>query len=384
MPRADNAGPIADVPISTLLSQLLVAFTIEFDNEAERQIAASGFRPWLVSMVMWSDCLQFVTGDGVRAGDLPALARIGRKSMQTCLAGVTRWGYAVVRPDPAGTTPAPPKRDWLVELTPAGRVAAGIWRPLFSTIEQRWEERFGKRTVRALRGSLTALVTRFGAGLPDYLPVLGYGLELPVPAEGIPSTAHGRGREAAAAHLPSLLSQVLHAFTIDFERESDLSLAMTADVVRVIGRQGTRVRDLPRLGGVSKEAIAMAVGYLTRRGYGRVDPDPAAPRAKVITLTPKGQRARASSLRLIDGTERRWEERFGPAAMRSLRDSLAAFVDPPGSRRVRLAEGLMPPPRGWRGRRPYVTQTNAMINDPWGSLPHYPMVLHRGGYPDGS
>ena len=40
--------------------------------------------------------------------------------------------------------------------------------------------------------------------------------------------------------------------------------------------------------------------------------------------------------------------------------------------------------RGEHARRPYVTQTDAMIRDPWGSLPHYPMVLHRGGYPDGS
>jgi hypothetical protein len=25
-----------------------------------------------------------------------------------------------------------------------------------------------------------------------------------------------------------------------------------------------------------------------------------------------------------------------------------------------------------------------MINDPSAGLPHYPMVLHRGGWPDGS
>jgi hypothetical protein len=32
--------------LPTLLSQVLVAFTIEFDNEAERQISAAGPRPW--------------------------------------------------------------------------------------------------------------------------------------------------------------------------------------------------------------------------------------------------------------------------------------------------------------------------------------------------
>lgn len=58
-----------DGPLPTLLSQALVAFTIEFDNEAERLIAhrttthGSAIRPgggslhapWLVSLVMWSN-----------------------------------------------------------------------------------------------------------------------------------------------------------------------------------------------------------------------------------------------------------------------------------------------------------------------------------------
>jgi hypothetical protein len=45
---------------------------------------------------------------------------------------------------------------------------------------------------------------------------------------------------------------------------------------------------------------------------------------------------------------------------------------------------LRPYPDGWRAQRPYVTQTTAVVADPAGTLPHYPMVLHRGGWPDGS
>jgi hypothetical protein len=50
------------LPLSTLLSQVLVAFTIEFDNESERLMQhrttnhgstnGAGQGPWLVSMVM--------------------------------------------------------------------------------------------------------------------------------------------------------------------------------------------------------------------------------------------------------------------------------------------------------------------------------------------
>ncbi len=52
---------------------------------------------------------------------------------------------------------------------------------------------------------------------------------------------------------------------------------------------------------------------------------------------------------------------------------------PPDSRRAggtargRLAAGLEPPPGGWP----------ASLRSP-ATLPHYPMVLHRGGFPDGS
>jgi hypothetical protein len=61
-------------PLPTLLSQALVAFTIEFDNEFEHRMphrttnhgstnhgSKRGSRqdPWLVSLVMWSNCMRF-------------------------------------------------------------------------------------------------------------------------------------------------------------------------------------------------------------------------------------------------------------------------------------------------------------------------------------
>ncbi len=64
----------AEPALPTLLAQLLVAFTIEFDNEAEHQLphrtstgpaAGAGRGPWLVSQAMWANFLQFVEDDGV-------------------------------------------------------------------------------------------------------------------------------------------------------------------------------------------------------------------------------------------------------------------------------------------------------------------------------
>jgi hypothetical protein len=52
------------LPLSALLSQALVAFTIEFDNEAEHQLhARTEARPFPVSLVIWYNCLRYV-GEG--------------------------------------------------------------------------------------------------------------------------------------------------------------------------------------------------------------------------------------------------------------------------------------------------------------------------------
>lgn len=103
---ADLGAGTDRLPLPALLSQVLVAFTIELDNEFERLMrhrttshgstAGSRHAPWLTSMVMWSNCLRFVGEDGVTVGELQRLARTG-----TNLDGMRRWGYIIIEPDPA-------------------------------------------------------------------------------------------------------------------------------------------------------------------------------------------------------------------------------------------------------------------------------------------
>ena len=100
----------------------------------------------------------------------------------------------------------------------------------------------------------------------------------------------------------------------------------------------------------------------------------AASRGKLVRLTPKGQNAQVKYRRILAVTEDRWTERFGEVAIGDLRESLERLVgDEPDGQKSLLLQGLEPYPDGWRAsvRRP-------------NTLPHYPMVLHRGGYPDGS
>ena len=52
--------------------------------------------------------------------------------------------------------------------------------------------------------------------------------------------------------------------------------------------------------------------------------------------------------------------------------------------RPRIAGGLVPYPGGWRAHPPDLSQTEALLANPAAALPYYPMVSHRGGFPDGS
>ncbi|HWF46245.1 MAG TPA: hypothetical protein VG168_04515, partial [Bryobacteraceae bacterium] len=169
------------LPLYALLSQVLVAFTIEFDNEFERQMlhrttvstsADSRHSVWLVSMATWSNVMQYVRAEKLTVHQLHTLAR----SVRLNLTGMQRWGCIIVERDSADNRPKPPRRDWLVRPTSKGLRAQQVWRPLCRLIEKRWEARFGKDEIDRLRESLRALVSAFPVDLPDYLPILGYGL----------------------------------------------------------------------------------------------------------------------------------------------------------------------------------------------------------------
>jgi DNA-binding MarR family transcriptional regulator len=372
-----NSKSAARLPLSALLSQVLVAFTIEFDNESDQRIehwttrhgSTGGARKgvWLVSLVMFSNCMQFVGEDGVRVGELEKLART-----KTNLNGMERWGYIVVEPDPADKRTKPPRSEWVIRATDKGRKAQEIWGPVFGVIEKRWEERFGKAEIGELRESLAAIVGKIDLELPECLPILGYGLFSRGPDHERRASAAREDGSHSRLTLPAMVSEVLLEFAIEFERESALSLAISANVVRVLDEKGTRVRDIPLLSGVSKEAIAMARGILQKARLIVVEADPAG-RGKVVRLTAKGREAQNAYHRLVGAIEERWETRFGKDVVRKLRESLERLVGDATAQGAPLFQGLEPHPSGWR----------ASVRKPE-TLPHYPMVLHRGGYPDGS
>ena len=368
-------------PLSTLLSHALVAFIIEFDNEFEHQTphrttdygsTPGAFHPpFLLSMVMWTKFLQFIPEEGISVRDFQARAQISPKQLEIWLTRMQSWWrYVFVLPPASAVLSKRFHPDAVIRPTPGGRKAIAVWRPLTGTIEQRWRRRFGANIFQQLYDALEAAAIRLDAALPDSLPILGYGLVSTLDLAAIPQSTPIAASEPT---LPGLLSKVLFAFAIEFERESQVSLAIAANVLRVASDTGVRVSDIPRLSGVSKEAVAMAVSFLEKRGFAIIAAESPKSRLKILRLNAKGLDARSTYERLVWTIEEGWESRYGAETIAKLRRALEAVVWDLDTDPSPLLAGLQPYADCWRAQIPAPEV-----------LPHFPMILHRGGFPDGS
>jgi methyltransferase (TIGR00027 family) len=368
-PAEPPTGPLS---VSALLSQTLVALTIELDNEAERRAphrttnhgaASQGDGPWLTSLAMFENCLRFVTDQPITVGELEMLTRTG-----TNLDGMRRWGYITIDGTAKKIHQGRPGPGAVLRATARGLRAREMWLPLPGLIEQRWRERYGAGLIGRLRHGLEAVAGQLDPGLPDTLPILGQVLFSRGPDPALPPRPDPPG--VATLPLSALLSRVLLAFALEYERDSEWSLAVGANLLRVLRGEGTRLRDLPLLTGISREAVNWAMGVMLRARLAVEEPDPAASRGKVARLPSRGLQAQTLYLELLGTIEDRWRERFGGDTIGALRQSLEglAIGQPPP-----LFQAIEPYPGSWRAALPSPR-----------TLPYYPMVLHRGGYPDGS
>jgi hypothetical protein len=393
-------------PLSALLSQVLVAFTVELDNKFERRMRDAGHPGALLSLVVWTNLMRFIGEDGAPVRDLAAQALMPEKVIKFESGCLERWGFVKLRADSGDDPPIPTRahpragrvlRDgwgsgrgirsgWVVLLTVKGRKACEIWPPLPGEIERRWRARFGDDQIGSLRQALEDVAGQIDLELPHGLPGLrDTGDAYPV------RSAHRPG----SLSLPALLSQLLLAFTVEFDRESRAPLALCANTLRVLGERPIPVADLPRLTGGSPETSG--IGWEVKP-YVAVDSDPAAQRRKVVRLTPLGLGAQQRYHRLTSEIETRWDERFGKHNILRVRESLKELFVPRIGGRLLLSEGLIPgegtirageqaPALGRRDigtaarqrMRDLVAQTERFMQDPAGALPHYPLWdMNRG------
>ena len=343
------------LPLPTLLSQPFVAYTIELDHGFEmrmphrtaetRHSGEPRVGPLLTSYAMWANFLRYVGEGGVSLSDICDEACITSKTLHVVTAGMDRWGYVTLGPGKG-------EARW-VAPTENGRLAAATWAPLPDQIDDRWA---------VLRTRLRDFPLRREGCFPRFLPIARYeaGLRAEVP--------DGDARTHGDLSVGELLAQIVLAFTVEYESESELSLAMSANYLRVLTSEPVPIRALPRATGTSKEAVSFATKFLGRKGFAETGTG----RDAHVRLTAAGLAARERHRGLVDEVEGRWRDRYG-SDLERLRAALEAVVGDGTLASSQLANAVAPPPGTWRAKR-----------EPPDLLPHHPLVLHRGGYPDGS
>ena len=92
-------------PLSALLSQVLVAFTLELDNEFEKQMRESGYAGAALSVVIWSTLMRFLAGASPSVRNLAAQSLSSGKWLKFELGCLERWSLVTLEADPADDRP---------------------------------------------------------------------------------------------------------------------------------------------------------------------------------------------------------------------------------------------------------------------------------------
>jgi DNA-binding MarR family transcriptional regulator len=107
----------------------------------------------------------------------------------------------------------------------------------------------------------------------------------------------------------------------------DLRASQAALLLNVDRRFGTRLTELARRAGVTKQAMMVVVDDMEARGLVRRTPDPDDGRAKVVRLTARGRTLGAECRRAVAATESRARRTLGGRRYEALRETLDLLLE---------------------------------------------------------
>jgi DNA-binding MarR family transcriptional regulator len=106
-----------------------------------------------------------------------------------------------------------------------------------------------------------------------------------------------------------------------------LRASQAALVLNVDRRSGTRLTELARRAGITKQATMVVVDELEVRGLVRRTPDPEDGRAKVVRLTARGRTLAAECRRAVAAVEARTRRTLGGRRYEGLREALDLLLE---------------------------------------------------------
>ena len=331
MGAARPPAKLSAKPLPTLLSHALIGFEQEYDALIEDEALTDGEalaegQASAPHLGVWANVLRVIGDDGLDLRDLGTRAILAKRAVRVVVRDLEAQGWLTVE---KATNVRGPK---VLRLTAAGQQARASGERLAAAVEERWRRRYGAARIDGLRAALAATGDSIAVELPHYLT--GYG-----PGDGAitggpylaeepgPPRIPARGeewpvvlRQSKAAELPlfALVSIVLAAFAIDYERErlGDLRSASTLlqDVVDGgVPLERVRERGVTGSGRSTPERHLLVVVARRKRGAA----------TQLVYPTPKARRIRDSYPHLVMEIERNWQAEHGAQTMATLRTELA-------------------------------------------------------------
>ena len=132
------------------------------------------------------------------------------------------------------------------------------------------------------------------------------------------------GRQLLAAHRALAAELVME---LEERGWPELRASQASLVLNVDRRSGTRLTELARRAGVTKQAMMVVVDELEVRGFVRRTPDPDDGRAKVVRLTARGRTLGAECRRAVAAVEARTRRTLGGRRYEGLREALDLLLE---------------------------------------------------------
>ena len=322
---------LSRTPLPTLLGRALGTFIRDYDR-------ARGDGGTVPQLPAWANVLRVIDAEGTDQQDIVRRAVVAQRIARIAVARLERRGRVVVE---ARAIPGKRGKARIVLLTDEGAAARTRAEGLVATVQDDWRQRFGDDAIDRLRDALASVVDRLPIELPHH--VTGYG-------EGDPSVtggdfhpeqagppripAHGQewpvvlrepGTDAGDLPLPALLSQLLAAFAIDYDRERVGGLNRTSNFLRFVGDDGMALEQAQTLGGVKGNSKTLHERHLD------VVVEPGRPRdtTRRVYPTPKSRRARDAYPHLVMEIEDGWRDAYGDAirALRAVLETMSNQFD---------------------------------------------------------
>ena len=324
---ADVHGPrrprtqLIENPLPVLLSHAFAAFEKDF-REAAAKV------PGAPSLGIWANVLRAIPDAGLDRRELAPRTVLSLRGVRAVLRDLERLGWLTSEKRGRGLH--------LLRLTAAGRQARDAAPRLIAQLERRWRHRFGADLGKRLHQALANIVRQLDVCWPWCLTGYGPGDVSVTGGSHVPASvgpprtpAHGADwpvvlRSAAAktarAPLPALLSEVLAAFTADYESDAfgyGAGLGATSNMLYFVRSAGMPLAEAAKRGEVRGNGKAGMERHLVVV----VEPGKPKDENRRVYLTPKGQRARDSHAYLVVAVEQAWQRRYGKAVL-ALRGAL--------------------------------------------------------------